>query len=1347
MKISLLLLSIYFLSYNLLGQTELITNAGFEQAAGPQSVYSWNFTSNYPGFYVGIGFPNPHSGSNYAYVGADINGTKMVSATGVLSQSVLIPNGATTATVRFWLKITTDEPPTTVDYDFLGVYLAGVNLLGFSNRSTTGVYEQKTSVPMNVAQYQGQYISLSFSEVSNGTYPTVFRIDDVSLQVTIAQPILSVTPDNQNVSSSSGTTNFSVSNTGAGTMNWNASASSSGNWLTITSGSSGTNSGTINCSYQANTGTTQRVGTINITSTGSSGSPKSVTVTQNGNQVQPILSVTPDNQNVNSSPGMTTFSVSNTGTGTMSWSSNVTSGSNWLTITNGGAGTNSGTISCSYQSNPNTSQRIATVTITATGSTGSPKNVTVTQNGAQLQPILSVTPDNQNVNSSTGTTNFNVSNTGSGTMSWNSIVTSGSSWLTITNGGSGTDNGTINCSYQSNIGSTQRVGTITITSAGTTGSPKNVSVTQTPNAIVVGNLKITGDQITGSAPNYTISGNINIGHINQTSYLITNLDATLSCNTSTSSINVTSGGSTFTINGAQGWNWNFSQTQSWSFNPGAGTVNFNSHLNLNQSGTLTLLSSSYKLNFFNKTIDGAATFDGDNYLQNIGSIQTSINLAQISLAFEVSIGTYVPLGKFRLGILPNSAGISFNLLQQKINFDANIGDLITLDLVGVDGVDFSFSPAGSISLGVEWNITERRMTFYKDTKISLPGLGKIIPDSMYNKLLENKQLHYGTGLRKNQLILDAGLTIKEGSYIDFDNLILSGTATIDIGWHDLSVTVASCSLSINYQDGYIFGQVLVPGIKIAENIHPGGWFDSDEITFNFAWGNKSLNKVPKFTFIGKLRGLLPLLPSIDVNIVAILGSDPVLFGKLRACMGWKPLQFCAGADVLISSEGLRIDGYKIPPFGLYKSTSSNSSADSVSILADPYSNTVSGYIINESTVPQTNIRVNPKSPFNIIYNPAASNYGDLHLSSIVDGTNLSWNYRDNSGQLNATLSNFEGISVALASKADLKIESNINPNKYIEIKNNGGITLSHFTDGFSYFSPDSTLGVGRIWKIIRIYPKDSTESFLTTVTPIDIQDSLIFTLIKKDPSVSEGILFTRYHSEKMTNKNYILNIKPGVMDYSFSNGSDIITPNSMDQVSTENGLLYLSQIQDSWAESSFRINWNSSVPTNYIVRYGPSINDAIYNQSNSQMSTQHDVFIAKTSVDTGWVYQIQCTNIDSEKVFSEWRLITPGAITSINDKAKVPDQYNLLQNYPNPFNPNTIIRYALPQNSTVKIIIYNLLGEVVKEMINGIQEIGTHEISFSGDKLASGIYIYSLQANSIDGKQNFMQVKKMILLK
>ncbi len=107
-----------------------------------------------------------------------------------------------------------------------------------------------------------------------------------------------------------------------------------------------------------------------------------------------------------------------------------------------------------------------------------------------------------------------------------------------------------------------------------------------------------------------------------------------------------------------------------------------------------------------------------------------------------------------------------------------------------------------------------------------------------------------------------------------------------------------------------------------------------------------------------------------------------------------------------------------------------------------------------------------------------------------------------------------------------------------------------------------------------------------------------------------------------------------------------------------------------------------------------------------------------------------------------------GYATGIRDLAGIiPEQFELSQNYPNPFNPSTTIRYALPQESKVSLTIYNLLGQRIAELVDGIQNAGYHETVFNASKLASGVYLYSINAVSSDGTKNFITTKKLVLLK
>ena len=94
-----------------------------------------------------------------------------------------------------------------------------------------------------------------------------------------------------------------------------------------------------------------------------------------------------------------------------------------------------------------------------------------------------------------------------------------------------------------------------------------------------------------------------------------------------------------------------------------------------------------------------------------------------------------------------------------------------------------------------------------------------------------------------------------------------------------------------------------------------------------------------------------------------------------------------------------------------------------------------------------------------------------------------------------------------------------------------------------------------------------------------------------------------------------------------------------------------------------------------------------------------------------------------------------------DEEAMLPTEYSVSQNFPNPFNPSTRIQYSLPYSSTVKISIFNILGEKVTDLINGEMSAGYHDVDFNASRLASGVYIYRIKAG------DFVETKKMVLMK
>ena len=116
----------------------------------------------------------------------------------------------------------------------------------------------------------------------------------------------------------------------------------------------------------------------------------------------------------------------------------------------------------------------------------------------------------------------------------------------------------------------------------------------------------------------------------------------------------------------------------------------------------------------------------------------------------------------------------------------------------------------------------------------------------------------------------------------------------------------------------------------------------------------------------------------------------------------------------------------------------------------------------------------------------------------------------------------------------------------------------------------------------------------------------------------------------------------------------------------------------------------------------------------------------------GSIFNYRLKQIDTDGKFS---------YSDVVEVEMIPIEFILYQNYPNPFNPVTTIKYAIPFECNVKIVLYNSLGEQAAVILNKIMPAGYHSIKFDGSELSSGLYIYRIES------KGFMKSKKMLLIK
>ena len=226
-------------------QTELITNGGFESGLS-----GWTASGD---FHADPGWPYYHSGTRYAYL-STAAGQPGNNLFGTLYQAVSIPSSATSATLTFWYNITTNEIGTSPNdvlnvtiQNSAGAYLSTVAVWSNLNSQSLGNYAQKS---FNLTPYIGQTIRIHFLGTTNGTYETVFRIDDVSVLATSPDitRIIGLSGDMSFESvqvGSSTTQDLTISNTGNSALNVSS--------ISYPTGFSGSWSGSINANGGSHT--------------------------------------------------------------------------------------------------------------------------------------------------------------------------------------------------------------------------------------------------------------------------------------------------------------------------------------------------------------------------------------------------------------------------------------------------------------------------------------------------------------------------------------------------------------------------------------------------------------------------------------------------------------------------------------------------------------------------------------------------------------------------------------------------------------------------------------------------------------------------------------------------------------------------------------------------------------------------------------------------------------------------------------------------------------------------------------------------------------------------------------
>ena len=184
------------------------------------------------------------------------------------------------------------------------------------------------------------------------------------------------------------------------------------------------------------------------------------------------------------------------------------------------------------------------------------------------------------------------------------------------------------------------------------------------------------------------------------------------------------------------------------------------------------------------------------------------------------------------------------------------------------------------------------------------------------------------------------------------------------------------------------------------------------------------------------------------------------------------------------------------------------------------------------------------------------------------------------------------------------------------------------------------------------------------------------------------------------------------------------------------------------------VQWSSDLEVNHAGynlyrgsdEFGPftQLNyQLIMNDMESGPGAKHYEYVDKDVPAGALYYKLEAISLSGESTLYD--LVSVQTTSGVNDDLAIPIHNALYQNYPNPFNPTTSISYSLRETQHVNIAVYNIKGDLVKQLASGYQDAGLYNVTWdatndAGQKVTTGVYFYRIKAGS------FTDTKKMTLM-
>ena len=181
------------------------------------------------------------------------------------------------------------------------------------------------------------------------------------------------------------------------------------------------------------------------------------------------------------------------------------------------------------------------------------------------------------------------------------------------------------------------------------------------------------------------------------------------------------------------------------------------------------------------------------------------------------------------------------------------------------------------------------------------------------------------------------------------------------------------------------------------------------------------------------------------------------------------------------------------------------------------------------------------------------------------------------------------------------------------------------------------------------------------------------------------------------------------------------------------------------ADTIQAISWEGDIVSD-IYRVQLSLDEFDLDLVLDTVTTDTMMIIDDLLPESEYYIRVRGENEAGEGLWSDTLTFTTIFLESDKEKSFLPKKFSLHQNYPNPFNPLTTLKYELPVDSFVDITVYDMLGNVVYNLVNANESPGYKSIQWNatnnqGEPVSAGVYLYKIQAG------DFVDTKKMILLK